>query len=229
MTRTRISSWIIALAAALVGLREGAAQTVIYVNGSLASGANSGQSWTDAYRGTDGLHLALDRATQVINSGSTASAELWIAIGTYKPSRRPNPADPRSAYFALPSTRVSLFGGFAGTEQSRSQRSLDASLTVLDADLNGDDLPNQGNRSDNCYRVLVGLGLDSTCRLDGLTIKGARNDQPEFAGIPGSGGGLSNNGGDASPIIRAYPRTCLMSRMAQPRWRKPWNTAVDLS
>jgi hypothetical protein len=30
-------------------------------------------------------------------------------------------------------------------------------------------------------------------------------------------------------VNRAYPRTCLMSRMAQPRWRKPWNTAVDLS
>lgn len=30
-------------------------------------------------------------------------------------------------------------------------------------------------------------------------------------------------------LNRGYPRTCLMSRMAHPRWRKPWKTAVDLS
>jgi uncharacterized iron-regulated membrane protein len=61
------------------------ATTVWYVNAA-ATGNNSGTSWPNAF--TD-LQSALNVAQ--------TSYEIWVAAGTYKPSARTIPSDPRSA------------------------------------------------------------------------------------------------------------------------------------
>ena len=75
-------------------------------------------------------------------------AEIWAAAGTYLPTVRTDPADPRSATFILPNG-VKVYGGFAGTETSRDQRNWVAHPTILSGDLG-----TAGNWSDNSYHVV---------------------------------------------------------------------------
>ena len=47
------------------------AQTVVYVNAGLATGANTGASWADACRGADALQRGLDAAAPIAGAGQT--------------------------------------------------------------------------------------------------------------------------------------------------------------
>src|SRR5947207_15855499 len=87
--------------------------SVRVVNTSAPPGGN-GRSWATAY--TD-IQPALDEAAQ---PGSGVK-EVWVAAGTYIPSRRTDPTDPLSATFSLISG-VGVFGGFVGGETDRTQR-----------------------------------------------------------------------------------------------------------
>lgn len=96
-------------------------QPVVYVDDNV-TGANDGSTWEDAY--VD-LQDALDHAA---TSGGRVS-EIWVAAGTYRPTKLTNPADPRSATFQ-PLNGVGLYGGFAGWETERDQRDPTANETV---------------------------------------------------------------------------------------------------
>jgi len=136
---------------------------VIYVN-QAGTGVGDGSSWTDGY--TD-LQPALDAA----GASGGAIREIWVAKGTYKPSKRTDPNDPRSATFQL-LDGVALYGGFAGIEASVDQRDIDANPTILSGDLNGDDQPGFVNYEENARHVLTALGTveTGTTIIDGLTI-----------------------------------------------------------
>ena len=138
----------------IIGLN---AQSVVYVNVS-ASGAKDGTSWKDAF--TD-LQLAID----VTAEGS----EIWIAKGTYRPAG----AVPITNGFTLKSN-LSLYGGFAGTETSLSQRDVKKNLTTISGDKNGDDDPadNKKNRTDNAKHTFYAGSAVINTSLDGLTISG---------------------------------------------------------
>jgi hypothetical protein len=169
--------------------------SVIYVN-QAATGVGDGSTWTDAYAG---LQPALDAAG--VSEG--AIGEIWVAKGTYKPSKRTDPNDPRSATFQL-IDGVPLFGGFAGTEASSDERNIDANPTVLSGDLNGDDGPNFVNYGENTYHVVTGIGVGNATVFDGLTITGGHAPGP---GFPGSyGGGMH--------LVNAHPeiRNCTFTR-----------------
>ena len=88
-----------------------------------ASGGNSGDSWTDAY--TD-LQSALTDAN---------CTEIWVAAGIYTPTT--NPSDQTATFHLVDG--VGVYGGFAGTETARDQRDLDANLTILSGDIDGND------------------------------------------------------------------------------------------
>lgn len=122
-----------------------AAAAVVYVKAD-ATGADTGTSWSDARRS---LVAAL--------AGAVSGDEIWIAAGTY----RPDPG--RSSSFILKSG-VALYGGFSGSETSRSQRSEDATRTVLSGDIGA-----VGVATDNAFHV-VRCVTDGIFSLYGVTV-----------------------------------------------------------
>ena len=102
----------------------------LYVNQHV-EGANNGTSWNDAFWY---LQSALDAAKA---SGGVVT-EIWVAAGSYRPTKRTIPNDPRSATFELVSG-VAIYGGFGGNETSLDQRDLAEYVPELSGDLNYDD------------------------------------------------------------------------------------------
>ncbi len=152
----------------------------LFVDADAAEDGN-GTSWIDAF--TD-LQAALDAAYL---SGTVD--EIWVAAGTYLPTVRSMPDDPRSATFQMVK-EVALLGGFAGGETSLAQRAPAANETVLSGDLHGDDAPqtaaDHASRNDNAYHVVTGMNTDATAVLDGFTITAGNATN-------GSGGGMYND------------------------------------
>ena len=130
---------------------------VRFVNAALQTGLGNGTSWANAYRGADGIAQAL--------TASVSGDEIWVAAGTYKPTT----GTVRTVTHTLKSG-VAVYGGFAGTESLRDQRSGDATLTVVTGDLLGND-NGAANLTDNSYHLFVGSGAAATAILDGFTIR----------------------------------------------------------
>jgi hypothetical protein len=146
------------------------------------SGNNgNGTSWNQAF---GSLHDALNRA----KSGD----EIWVAAGEYFTS---NHSD-RNASFNIPSG-VKVYGGFAGTEQSVTERNINHHFTILSGEI-GD--PN--NMYDNAFTVITLKNADQATVLSGLIIqKGSAIGSKDTA--EGYGAGILNDGsnGNSSPII----------------------------
>jgi hypothetical protein len=128
-----------------------------YVDAALASGANDGSSWANAYQGADGLQAAL--------ATSVAGDEIWVANGTY----RPTSSGARNVYF-VPKNGVALYGGFAGGESSLAQRDWVANVAVLSGDLAGND--GSGIYTDNSYHVINANSTNATAVVDGFRVTG---------------------------------------------------------
>jgi hypothetical protein len=156
--------------------RVSAAPIQCYVKAG-AAGANTGDSWTDAF--TE-LQSAL---------GASACTEVWVAMGTYKPTSGTD----RAATFRLKGD-VALYGGFYGTETQREQRSPAHNLTVLSGDIDNNDsqvpvifdLTTVIGNTSNSYQVLNGV---DGATLDGFTITGGYANE---SGTYDSGGGMYN-------------------------------------
>ena len=157
--------------------------------------ATDGTSWATAYR-----HLACALPNE------SSSVEVWIARGIYVPGTLGDNS------FQLRNT-VDLYGGFVGTETSRSQRpqfvqpssvNFDASsYTVLSGDVNGDDdRVGFTNIHDNVNHVLTGTGVNVPTLLDGLVVSGGNADtsNPNDA----VGGGLLNRDGSLTLSNMAF-------------------------
>ena len=133
-----------------------------------AAPAGDGTSWTTSF---DDLQAVLDAAV-VLNTDDLPENDIdqiWIAEGTYLPSKQLEADDPRSASFILVDG-VSLFGGFAGTEAALADRVLGGHETVLSGDLSVVDDP-----SDNAYAVVYcAQGVEAA--IDGLTVTGGNAD-----------------------------------------------------
>jgi len=147
---------------------------IIYVNDT-ATGSNTGTSWADAFTS---FQSALDAATY--------GDSVWVATGTYKPDTTYNPPNSSRYYHFRMIEGVSIYGGFAGTEDplnfDLNDRDFVANETILSGDLLGNDsVSGSGatlsitNNSENCYHVFYhpnGYVLTNTALLDGFTIKG---------------------------------------------------------
>lgn len=166
---------------------------IIYVKAD-ASGANNGTSWTDAYH-------SLQDALSKVGSGTTA--QIWVAAGTYKPTSDPfgntSPDDPRMKTFVM-KNGLTIYGGFAGTEEELSQRDWKTNVTILSGDFNNDDIiTNSGrtlsitNNGENSYHVVLNLynHVDNSAILDGFTITGG-NANDSRGGNNAGGGGMYN-------------------------------------
>ncbi len=158
------------------------AQQVWYVNHT-GTGANSGISWTDAFRD---LQPALASAVY--------GDQIWVAKGVYRPASDTS----RSISFNIP-TGVQLYGGFAGIETDLTQRDYATNITVLSGDIGIN-----GLWVDNSYHVVTIYQGDENTAINGFTISdGYGNDA--FSGFPNEfGGGVLVAANETWPL--ATPR-----------------------
>lgn len=154
---------------------------IIKVN-RLAAGSNDGNTWPNACKT---LQDALTRAKP--------GDQIWVAAGTYRPDEvvingqivaSNNPA----ATFSL-LDGVEIYGGFAGGETERSQRSQGTNITTLTGVLDNEF---------SSTHVVTANGVGASAVLDGFVITGGKADA--IAPFPDdSGAGLLVDGG--SPQI----------------------------
>ncbi|MBL8761625.1 MAG: hypothetical protein JNL50_10015 [Phycisphaerae bacterium] len=143
-----------------------------YVNDN-ASGASDGTSWATAY--TD-LQVPLVAAKNI----GGAYAEIWTAQGFYYPTSGTS----RTASFVIPSG-LRLYGGFAGSETSLSQRTSPwAFITAMSGSIG------TSAQTDNSYHVVDADNTLGDTLIDGFSI--ARG----YA----SGGGADSKGGGMTAV-----------------------------
>jgi hypothetical protein len=163
---------------------------VIFVN-SAAQGENSGSTWENAFTN---LQSALDNA----QSGD----EIWVAAGTYLPSKQADATDPRSATFKLVEG-VGLYGGFTGSENTLEDRNWKKNPTILSGDIDHNDMSSPATNVDqilgqNAYQVVTARGLTADTLIDGFILTAGRADHAtDVNGCSHEcGGGLYVNGGN---------------------------------
>ncbi len=178
---------IISLYAGIIDL---SAKTIYYVK---VDGTGNGTSWG----------AASSNIQDMINK-AVAGDEIWVAKGTYYPTKQTDAGDVRSKIFVM-KDRVHLYGGFAGNEASASSRvksdrdengTVEAweftNETILSGDIDGvEDVwtkteVTEGDQKNwywtvtgntgNCYQVVTCQTLfTNETQLDGFTIKGGYN------------------------------------------------------
>jgi hypothetical protein len=127
-----------------------------------------GTTWDTAF-------MCLQDALDAANAGDT----IMVAQGTYRPDESeayPNGTGDRDASFHILSG-MTLEGGYAGLG-SPNPDVCDPSLyeTILDGDLNEDDLPDFVNRGDNSRHVVYAGNALNDITIDGFTIRGGHAD-----------------------------------------------------
>jgi len=149
------------------------AQTIRYVK---PGGTGDGSSWATA-----------SGDLQAVINASAAGNEIWVAAGTYKPTRKADAVatvtlNDRYNAFVLKKD-VSIYGGFTGTETLKTQRNFNTNVTILSGNL-GDETVD----TDNAYHVVIASGDLGTAKLDGFTVaKG-------YTSGTGTTGGITVNG-----------------------------------
>ncbi len=127
-----------------------------------ASGSHDGSSWANAFTNL-----------QAASTLSPEGTEFWIAAGTYRPGTN------RSDSFS-PKPNSALYGGFAGTETHREQRSWAHQATILSGDIGL-----AADSSDNSYHVFT---TSYGVILDGFTVTAGRAEEGVGGGIYGAYG-----------------------------------------
>ena len=134
---------------------------VVYVDAGSSCTVGCGASWAQAY---PNLQDALS---------ATDSGEIWVARGTYRPVEcSPCTGTDREQSFPM-KNNVALYGGFAGTEANREERDIQANPTILSGDIGL-----SSDSTDNAFRVLIAVNVDSTSILDGFIVEEGNADGP---------------------------------------------------
>lgn len=155
------------------------AQIVFYVT---PTGAGQGTSWIDANQDINTVLFA-----------AKPGDEIWIAKGTYLPTRDNN----RKMAFSIPSN-VRVYGGFSGNEANLKQRNIYENETILSGEIN------TPSTDDNSYNVVVFKNAGKDTVLDGFIISGGTGNGTGTTGARNRcGGGIYVDGSDndSSPII----------------------------
>jgi predicted outer membrane repeat protein len=183
----------------LISISLNSFATIRYV---AVGGTGTGTSWADA---SGDLQAMID--------ASAANDQVWVKVGTYKPSRYPTGAATTGSYAPTTSQQygfilkneVKLYGSFAGTETSLSQRTaavIAGNPSILSGDLNGNDV-GFTNMGDNAYTVLFSVKDNSSTLLDGFTISHGNASAALSTGLESSnlyakhGGGMHLYSSDA--------------------------------
>jgi gliding motility-associated-like protein len=172
------------------------ANGILYVKKGVA-GTGVGNNWANAL---GELADAL-KAAQTLAAGTVT--QIWVAGGTYYPVYAADFSSPdnRDKAFVLVNN-VKVYGGFAGTETSLTDR--DLTLTGNKSILNGD-LGTLNTATDNVYHVVVMAGTAGTAELNGFTVTGGYANRSgnlivNGIAVTGSyGGGMQLS--SASPVL----------------------------
>jgi predicted outer membrane repeat protein len=130
----------------------------VYVD-QAATGLNNGSTWANAF--TD-LQTALEA------SRTCPVTEIWVAKGTYKPSKDIGGNLVAAPFFNatfLINNNVKIYGGFLSGHLLLTDRNPELNPTILSGDLG-----TVGFKNDNSFSVLTINGTSSASRLDGFTI-----------------------------------------------------------
>ncbi len=183
---------ILFLAAVLLSSLGFATTIIVPANGRvyvIQNATGDGSGWRNA------SGSLADVLSQAASNGTT---EIWVASGTYKPEYRAgNGTTDRDKSFVLVKN-VKIYGGFAGTENSISERKIAENITILSGDLDDNDTTEKSTLSDNCYHVIISAEDVGTALLDGFTITGGNADGSDTFTVNGKGiyrefgGGLYN-------------------------------------
>ena len=180
---------IVLLFVALITLTGKIYGVVRYITPS-GAGALDGTSWANALPGT---------SIQAAITASGVGDEIWIATGLYRTTLGVN----RAISFSMKND-VALYGSFAGTETSVSQRVLTSGLT---SSLSGEiGIP---GIADNSYHTISNSNLNNTAILDGFIIRDANDDRAASL-TNGLGGGIYNNGSGAGNTCSPTIRNCVI-------------------
>ncbi len=157
----------------------------------IAQGSGNCSSWANACT----LQTALAQA----QSGD----EIWVKAGVHYPGTLV------TATFVL-TNNVAVYGGFAGTENSRNQRNWQTAITVLSGDVDQNDTADSNGvvtstaniQGNNAYHVVTGSGTNDTATLDGFVItagwaNGATDNEQ-------SGGGMININGSPTVVNTTF-------------------------
>ena len=146
--------------------------------------------------------LMLNTSFQSALDSAVWGDTIWVAKGTYKPSKSYNLPDSVRYYHFRMLEGVAIYGGFAGTEDSLNQRDLTANETILSGDVNGDDIISGSgktlsitNNEDNNYHVFyhpLDYELTDRATLNNFTISG------------GNANGIDLMSNANNPIIMSY-------------------------
>ena len=155
-----------------------------------ATGSANGSSWTNAYTNLqDALSIA------------TFGDEIWVAKGVYFPDLGGGQIDNAVTSTFVLKNGIEIYGGFAATETSLSQRNWVANVTLLSGDLDGNDITDaKGVVTDtanivgvNAHHVITSSGTAPSTTLDGFTITAG---QANGGGNDDNGGGMFSSSGD---------------------------------
>jgi|GEM_PF-2793515 len=131
------------------------ANGVLYVK---KGDTGNGSSWGSAVgEVTDALEAA---------KNNTNIKEIWVAKGTYYPSRVSN----RDHFFYITRNNLKVYGGFSGTETAMSQRNISENVTTLSGDIG---VP--GSLADNSFHIMIidalNASIDNSTHVDGFTFQ----------------------------------------------------------
>ncbi len=158
-----------------------------FVDAGLATGANNGSSWADAYQGPAAVATAL--------LASVSGDQIWVKAGVYKPTTTTS----RTIFHTLKSG-VAVYGGFAGSETTLAERNIGVNVTTLTGDLSGNDAGTVATMGDNSHHVVVGSSVLNTAILDGFTIVGGYANGSSASNYDKGGGILILTSGN--PTVR---------------------------
>jgi len=152
--------------------------TRYHVNINSGDDANDGLKWSTAFKN---LQVALD----LIEDGD----EIWIAAGTYYPTKKiadvygsanntTKPTGDRHRSFLI-NKNVAVYGGFPANSSdatSMNSRNWRVNQTVLSGDFDNNDGDNFENMAENAFHVVILFDASPALTLEGLYITGGCAD-----------------------------------------------------
>ncbi len=150
-------------------------QTIRYV-ATTEAGNGTGSSWANA-----------SKDLQQMIFESEPGDEVWVAKGTYYPERYvlvPGisisvPLFTGDLTFSIKSG-VKVYGGFAGDETSKDQRTVSGNETILSGNVG-----EKGRADDNSYHTVTVLGVGEGTLLEGVTVTEGNADNDNSLDLPG--------------------------------------------